>query len=735
VSPTRLLPEVTSSEMRDALEARVYDGLLLLGRQRQFAEHTADDAGSAMEVTLELEQSAVGSYRPGTGASVGYAPAVAPLEATVESEPLDPPPGRDLGLRIEAARHFLRLLDAHGADDCRAPYRAAYAWAIPEVELEGLDGEGRAAAAFVAGRLPDPIRLAADLGAALGTAPGDLPPTPALPPAQRAAAKAAAQAWLSWLGDQGRDQAPEGDGVAASWQTERLEYAFAVGARRGDGAVSLPAPEYGGGRLDWHSFRLGPPVEPIGLAAVRRLELTALPSPVTFRGMPADRFWRFEDARVSWDAVNVKSSAVATALLLEFALVSSPDWFVFPVELDVGSLARVRSLIVRDTFDQRLRVRHVSAVDGPQAPWRLFALSPDGGVEADDTGLLLPPAAGGILASEPAEDLLLLRDEAANVAWAVERLVERPTGGVLDRYEEYQERIAALGEPPLGQVGVPRYRLGSDVPDYWIPLVPEPAEPPAPPMRLRRASIARPDVPPGPSGRLLRGADPFVLRTEEVPREGAHVTRAYRYARWIDGSTHLWVGREKVPGRGEGSSGLRFDYLELHDQPSATRAPVAPANLVQNPSFDRPRATVPPPLTGSAVAGSSAAEDWTVWNNPDALTTTRLEPTTRPGASGQMLRIETTAPACGLVQQWAPTDTGPAEAIASAWVFVIRGSVILGSGNGGDTGADTASTTQGRWELLEAASGRSPVNELIVYAADAGGAEYLVDEVSVRAMT
>jgi hypothetical protein len=79
---------------------------------------------------------------------------------------------------------------------------------------------------------------------------------------------------------------------------------------------------------------------------------------------------------------------------------------------------------------------------------------------------------------------------------------------------------------------------------------------------LRQAAIARPDMPAGPSGRLLRSAEPFRLHAEEVPREGAHVTRAYRYTRWSDGSTHLWVTRRKRPGLGEGSSGLRFDWLE-----------------------------------------------------------------------------------------------------------------------------------------------------------------------------
>lgn len=30
---------------------------------------------------------------------------------------------------------------------------------------------------------------------------------------------------------------------------------------------------------------------------------------------------------------------------------------------------------------------------------------------------------------------------------------------------------------------------------------------------------------------------------------------------WINGETYLWVGRRKRTGRGEGSSGLRFDVV------------------------------------------------------------------------------------------------------------------------------------------------------------------------------
>jgi hypothetical protein len=54
----------------------------------------------------------------------------------------------------------------------------------------------------------------------------------------------------------------------------------------------------------------------------------------------------------------------------------------------------------------------------------------------------------------------------------------------------------------------------------------------------------------------------MTLFEEEVPAAGARVVRQYQYARWVDGSTVLWLGRRKGAGRGEQSSGLRFDVLD-----------------------------------------------------------------------------------------------------------------------------------------------------------------------------
>jgi hypothetical protein len=76
--------------------------------------------------------------------------------------------------------------------------------------------------------------------------------------------------------------------------------------------------------------------------------------------------------------------------------------------------------------------------------------------------------------------------------------------------------------------------------------------------------LARPG-PGGPGraqGRIMATPGPLLLFDEEVPRAGARVTASYQHARWIDGSTHVWRGRRKEPGRGEGASGLRYDVVD-----------------------------------------------------------------------------------------------------------------------------------------------------------------------------
>jgi hypothetical protein len=57
------------------------------------------------------------------------------------------------------------------------------------------------------------------------------------------------------------------------------------------------------------------------------------------------------------------------------------------------------------------------------------------------------------------------------------------------------------------------------------------------------------------------GSD-YQIEEEEIPRAGLRVERAVYHARWIDGSTHIWVQRRRRIGAGESQSGLAFDQAK-----------------------------------------------------------------------------------------------------------------------------------------------------------------------------
>jgi len=54
----------------------------------------------------------------------------------------------------------------------------------------------------------------------------------------------------------------------------------------------------------------------------------------------------------------------------------------------------------------------------------------------------------------------------------------------------------------------------------------------------------------------------YQIVEEEVPRTGMTVERVVHRARWIDGSTHLWIARRRRLGGGEVASGLAFDTAQ-----------------------------------------------------------------------------------------------------------------------------------------------------------------------------
>lgn len=537
---SRLEPVSRDVEMRDGVQAVVHDPLWMLARQWQLGEFRADDAGSPALVEIWT--------------SAAPMPRDVPLEVVVERERLRHDDQAPPALAVEAGLHFLRLLEMNGMAKYHAPFITAYPVAVPSAaERAHLDPQTLGFLDVTAGRAPHGARLHAAIRAATprGAKTAALPKAPAVAAADAPKVLQAVTAWLAWF--EGAVFSEPAPGEAPSWRDDRLEYEFTVRTpplAAGEAPVVLTAPEYVEGHLDWYTFDAGA-VAPAAAASQQPATARAVPVPITFPGMPASRYWEFEDATVNLSAVTLDATGavkdVAALLLLEFALVYGNDWFVVPLPLPVGSVCRIDRLQVTDTFGERTTIGN--ALAGGDASWAMF--SPGAPV------LVLPPSLVGSLHSPVIEEVLFVRDEMANLAWAVERVVEGGAGSPVQRYEEAQARRQPAASPAVPGAHAARlaYELSTEVPEHWIPLVP--IREPAGGMHLERAQKGA-SAAAVPRGRILGGAS-TIIREEEVPRGGARVTRAWQYARWIDGSTCLWVGRRKVPGRGEASSGLQFD--------------------------------------------------------------------------------------------------------------------------------------------------------------------------------
>jgi hypothetical protein len=160
------------------------------------------------------------------------------------------------------------------------------------------------------------------------------------------------------------------------------------------------------------------------------------------------------------------------------------------------------------------------------------------------------------------ERVVFARDEMANMAWGIEERVDRGDGAPSERsgdlpIEDVRRRdLAASSGAELW------WRLMTDVPASWFPLVPtgRPGEQPTG-LELRHFRGDDGELV-DPAGRILRELDDVMLFGEEIPRAGVTVERATQRARWLLGRTALWTGRHARAGRGELRSGLRFDAAD-----------------------------------------------------------------------------------------------------------------------------------------------------------------------------
>lgn len=576
---TRLEPRSRDPEMNSAPNARVFDPLWFLTRQWQLGEYQAEDAGTPVLATIRgtsamLTRRFLGAVKANTAFEApAYDPLAMPLEVAVEQRPLGS--GDDdsamLPLAVEAGSHFLRMLEAQPlSKNYRDAFVAKFAM---QADAARTDSPAAGFVRVVRGRALDARALAATIrrrGAAKLASDAEL----GIAVADRAEVRQTALKWLRWY--RALVSQPKGADEDA-WIPSRLEYGISVSARLSEDPYderTLTALEYCDGHLGWSDFDLDAEVNfgTTGDDGATAFVETSIPAPVTIRGTPAPRFWEVEDGNLAYGLVSAGPSDLAHLLMIEYSGSYGNDWFVIPLTLPIGSVTRTDSLVVTDTFGVRSLLRPIGdrALPRPEwAMWQLDYIRRSGGEQVGISAsnlFFLPPSVGTVLEGRPLEQVLFMRDEMANLAWAIERSVEGPLEAAVPRIEGVA--VEAESERPPDEVSkrLLVYRLSSRVPENWVPLLHAQVKDDQDRIvsRLVRGAVLQPDgsgrIHPA-MGEILNAGDELVLFDEEVPREGIRVERSRRLTRWVDGTTILWTGYRKHVGRGEGSSGLRFDRL------------------------------------------------------------------------------------------------------------------------------------------------------------------------------
>lgn len=562
---TRIEPNPVSGDPQVGLMAEVWDPLWMIGRQWQIGEFAGEDTGTPLALTVSAEFDPLVAWHAGPfGADAAWRP-LEPgelLEPLVEGEA----PAPAARLRAGAAWALQDALADFGetrAVDALLARCAAVRDAPPPgtlpTEWDGMSG-------VLAQRALDPDLVAAAF--AEGT-PAWF--TTALRPgtARRRRALTVVNEWRAWFAAE-----VSAEETASSWLGDRLEYEFAVATTES----VLHAPAHGGGEIGWASFDLDPARTPPPTERAKEpLERHVLASQLAFAGMPASRFWEFEDSAIDLGQVWADPHELARVLVVEAAIVSGDDWVVVPVDAPPGGILRVTDVTWVDTFgtewhcDERLTAVPAGRFS---APWRLFTVTGsarDAGGPADGRpevrGILIPPVAASALEAPPIEDVRFLRDETANLVWAIEETVATRAGdprSVTSSPPPPPANITAGGQPANEVLG---YELATWVPTNWFPYVavvsPEDED-----LTLVRADLDRGAATVQPAGLLLSEEAQRAIRAREVPRQGVRVQRIPRAARRADGAWRLWTARQVRPGAGEGESGMRFDHTRRPGPPT-----------------------------------------------------------------------------------------------------------------------------------------------------------------------
>ncbi len=633
----RIEPRSRSDDLEDGVRARIADPLWMLARQWQTGEFQAEDAGSPIRSELHYSTQTIDRISLGSGPSEEL-PKTPPLEAVVEREADQMDCRESVRVGQEYERRLRALLVSRGSEAegrfgrfvAALRVRAEFPGDMIECPIDDLDQTTRSFVRLMQGRVIN--------GKTVLEGPLNRPRGAPVSKADLEKLHDEIDKWHQLVCQRPSSKQPP------AWRSEQLDYRFELNGKPDQTVgsslptptqkIQLVAPEYRNGDLDWYTFSVGEqggrgPWNP----APKPLVTT--PTQLDISGT-SPRWWAFEDGFTNFGALDVAKPDLAKLMLMEFVLIYGDDWFSVPTTVALGNAVKVDRLTIRNVFGENVDIKPARKVSGDaNQRFELFSLSPvnapgDPGLAIAPSYarrtrtipdarpvLFVPPLVAGRIESPPIEEVSFLRDEGANMLWAIETLIPdglgRPVSG-FDAQLEYIQRlrqhreteltsalqllhfgrlegtdradleadIAALEQeiqdltpyasPKPVQGAAPQYRLASSVDQNWIPFIPsrrgvetglrQTA------MQFRRATMLRnaDELSPDPvasMSRLLALNEQALLwiNEEAVPRAGLRVQLTRQRARDSNGETYVWLGRKVLAGKGEGASGLKFDEV------------------------------------------------------------------------------------------------------------------------------------------------------------------------------
>jgi len=585
----RFAAVLRSPDIEDGLAARLADPLWMLARQWQLGEFRGDDAGSLISLNFQANAHMPTWWRPEPNTDQpnaqpwqGWTVDDGPLEATIDAEPDDGT--ASLRLRIEGGVAARRALCALGLAQVAAQLPTAAPWATKEtspssqLEVPGpLDAlvmastaDAAALDSFIAPWANPSVPMPASAISQLGVAAGDV-----------GTVAAALRTWQTWWRARSSGMAAgqqTGPVDPPAWDTSRLEYRGSLAFASAPGA-QLYIDRHPGGAVDWYSADIlagppsgtpGAPPPPPKPVQAQQICASSVPQPARLPGMPALRFWEYEDAEVDFGNIDADPADLARLLLVDYTTVYDHNWYYTPIRIPVGALVEVDGettpVIAIDSFGIPLGLQPLAE----RANTRIF--TPTGITDAQ-TGTPAEPAwstrwfwfaprLAATLDSDPIERVALRRDEAANLGWAIIDTTSDSYGRASLATPTPPPAAASNDAAAPGDTAAdpPVYTLESPLPDTWRALIPTPIGQGSTAYLLvleqPKPGDPSPDHPP----RLL-AATSWAIHEEELGDAGLTLTRTRTLGRWYGGRVYTWTGRTAYPGGGEADSGLTWDYL------------------------------------------------------------------------------------------------------------------------------------------------------------------------------